>query len=53
MGKLALILGATVGGALGWWLGALVGTMTAFLVSMVGTGIGIYAARRLRAVYFD
>lgn len=53
MQKLAIILGATIGGAIGWWLGALVGTMTAFIVSMVGTGIGIYAVRRWLAVYLD
>lgn len=51
MRKLAVFLGATIGGAVGWWLGAFVGTMTAFIVSMVGTGIGIYAVRRWGAVY--
>jgi hypothetical protein len=39
-------LGATVGGYAGWALGARFGTMTAFVVSMVGTGAGIYAGRR-------
>lgn len=53
MQKLAIFLGATIGGAIGWWLGALVGTMTAFIVSMVGTGIGIYAVRRWLAGYLD
>jgi len=43
------MLGATVGGAIGWWLGARVGIMTAFIVSMVGTGLGIYAGRWLAA----
>ena len=47
MMKLAALLGATVGGWLGWYAGALVGTFTAFIVSVVGTGFGIYAARRL------
>lgn len=47
MSKLAAFLGATVGGWIGWYLGALVGTFTAFMVSIVGTGVGIYAARRL------
>lgn len=47
MSKLLMWLGASLGGAIGWWLGARVGTMTAFVVSMVGTGVGIYAGRRL------
>ena len=47
MMKLAALLGATVGGWLGWYAGAFVGTFTAFIVSVVGTGFGIYAARRL------
>jgi len=32
MSKVLTLLGATVGGAIGWWLGAHVGTMTAFIV---------------------
>ena len=45
MSRLFAIIGATLGGAIGWWLGAHVGTMTAFFVSMVGTGAGMYAGR--------
>jgi hypothetical protein len=47
VGKLFGFLGATVGGYAGWAVGAPVGVMTAFIVSMVGTGVGIYAGRRL------
>jgi uncharacterized membrane protein YeaQ/YmgE (transglycosylase-associated protein family) len=47
MMKLAGFVGATIGGWIGWYAGALVGTFTAFIVSIVGTGFGIYAARRL------
>ncbi len=36
-----------MGGSLGWWLGARHGIMTAFIISMVGTGVGLYLARRL------
>ena len=49
MSKLLTFLGATVGGAIGWWLGARVGIMTAFFVSVVGTGAGVYAGRRIAA----
>jgi hypothetical protein len=49
MGKLFSFLGATIGGYAGWFLGAKVGFMTAFMLSIVGTGIGIYYGRRLAA----
>ncbi|HEV8612438.1 MAG TPA: hypothetical protein VGQ73_02940 [Gemmatimonadales bacterium] len=40
-----------MGGYLGWWLGAHTGIFTAFLVSMLGTGVGLYAGRRIGANY--
>jgi hypothetical protein len=46
MSKLLTLVGATVGGYAGWWLGAFAGTMTAYMLSMVGTGLGIYFGRR-------
>lgn len=52
LGKLLGFIGATIGGAIGWWAGASVGFMTAFFISMIGTGVGIYAGRRL-ADHFD
>jgi uncharacterized membrane protein YeaQ/YmgE (transglycosylase-associated protein family) len=47
MNKLLGMLGATVGGYVGWFVGGRFGVMAAFMVSMVGTGVGLYAARRL------
>lgn len=47
MNKWLAFLGATVGGALGWWLGERIGLMTAFLVSILGTAVGVYFGRRL------
>ena len=49
LSNLLALVGASVGGAVGWWLGAPVGTMTAFLLSMVGTALGVYAGRRIAA----
>jgi hypothetical protein len=46
-------IGATVVGAVGWWLGEHVGFMTAFLLSMVGTGLGLYVGRRVGRHYLD
>ena len=51
MGKLFSFIGATIGGYAGWFVGARVGTATAFILSMVGTGIGIYYGRRIAANY--
>lgn len=47
MTKLFAFLGATIGGYAGWALGAPVGTMTAFSLSIVGTAAGVYAGRRV------
>ena len=46
MKKIIVITGTTVGSWLGWWLGYHVGIMTAFMLSMVGTGAGLYLCRR-------
>ena len=45
--KLLVFVGATIGGWIGWYLGAFAGMYAAFIVSIVGTGVGIYAGRRL------
>lgn len=49
MAKLLGFVGSLVGSSIGWWLGAFAGTMTAFMLSMVGTGVGIYLGRRIAA----
>jgi membrane protein YqaA with SNARE-associated domain len=51
MSKLLGFVGTFLGSSVGWWLGAKVGIMTAVLVSAVGTGVGLYAGRRLAANY--
>jgi len=40
--KVIVLITTTVGSAAGWWLGARVGFMTAFILSMVGFGFGMY-----------
>jgi hypothetical protein len=45
--KMLGFIGATVGSAIGWWVGSLVGFMTAFFVSTVFGGIGIYIGKRI------
>jgi hypothetical protein len=40
-------IGMTVGGWIGWQLGIPLSLFTAFVASMVGTGVGLYAAQRV------
>lgn len=47
MSKLLSIAGSFALGSAGWWLGARLGTMTAYMASVVGGGLGIYLGRRL------
>lgn len=51
LNKMLGFIGATAGGAIGWWAGERVGLMTAFMLSMVGTGLGIYAGIRVARHY--
>jgi len=52
MQKLLIFLGMTVFGWVGWWLGAKVSFMTAFLVSGVGSMIGVYIGWRIHRDLF-
>jgi uncharacterized membrane protein YfcA len=45
--KLLVLLFSTAGSAAGWWLGARVGVMTAFMLSMIGLGVGMWWGARL------
>ena len=51
MKKLFIFAGTTIGSSIGWWLGAKVGLMTAFMVSIVGTGAGMYYGARAAQNY--
>ncbi len=51
MQKLLAVAAAILGGWIGWWLGTHMGLMTAFVLSMVGTGAGMYAWRRITEHY--
>lgn len=42
-------LGAFIGGSIGWYVGALAGTGTAFVLSMVGTAVGVYFGKQFKA----
>lgn len=49
--KLAAFGGSTVGGYVGWALGEKFGFMTAFILSMIGTGVGMYYAAKAMKHY--
>ena len=49
--KLCIFVGMNVGGYLGWELGDRVGMMTAFLVSSLGTLLGVYAGWKVAREY--
>lgn len=39
-------VGMSIGGWIGWFLGATVSMFVAFIVSMVGTGVALYYTQR-------
>ncbi|MDH3292158.1 MAG: hypothetical protein OEO20_16800 [Gemmatimonadota bacterium] len=49
--KLLALVGATIGGAVGWWLGSLLGLMAAFFFSVIGTALGVYGGARVARRY--
>ena len=51
MKKLLVFIGMTIGGWAAWALGAPFGFMTAFIVSMIGTGLGAYVGSRVASSY--
>jgi hypothetical protein len=51
MQRMLSILGATVLGWLGWWLGDKVGIMTAVVVSAITSGLGWYIGTRIYQEY--
>lgn len=44
--------GMTAGGWLGWWVGSPVSVMTALILGIVGTGIGLYVGRQIVRNHF-
>lgn len=53
MEKLMGFVGATVGSLVGWYLGILIGFTTAVVLSMVGSGFGLWAGRRLAREWLE
>ena len=51
MTTLIILIASSVLGGVGWWIGAFVGTFTAFVISTITSGIGIYVGRRIAQEY--
>ena len=51
MGRLFGLVGATAAGYAGWFLGGMIGITTAFILSFVGSGLGIYYGRKIARYY--
>ena len=47
MKRIMDLVGMAAGGWLGWVVGARLSVFAAFVVSVIGTGVGLYAVRRL------
>jgi phosphate/sulfate permease len=52
MVKLLGLIGATLLGWVGWAIGAPISIFTAFTLSIVGTGFGLYLGRKVARNYF-
>jgi uncharacterized protein YcfJ len=53
MRKLCWIVGASIGGAIGWWIGGKVGIMTAYILSSAGALLGVYLGIKFSREYFE
>jgi len=51
MKKIVLFISITIFGWIGWWLGAHIGIMTAYLISFVGSLLGGYVGVRINQNY--
>ena len=51
MRGLYTLIGTTVGSYAGWYLGSPAGLMVAFVLGMVGTGVGFYFGRKVARHY--
>lgn len=53
MKKLSILLGVTLFSWIGWWLGEPFGMMTAYILSFLGSLVGVYIACRINRDYLS
>jgi hypothetical protein len=51
MTRLYTLIGTTLGSYAGWYLGSPLGLVAAFMLGMVGTGMGFYFGRKVARHY--
>ena len=52
MKKLLVFSGMAVFGWIGWWLGSQIGFVTGYVLSGIGSMLGVYAGWRINRDYF-
>ena len=52
MKKLCILVGMTVFGWTGWWLGSKIGFATGYVLSGIGSMLGVYVGWRINRDYF-
>ncbi|HET7276420.1 MAG TPA: hypothetical protein VFI91_14720 [Longimicrobiaceae bacterium] len=52
MTRFLSFFGASVGGWVGWIAGAQISFMAAFMIGMIGTGLGMYFGRKIARDHF-
>jgi len=53
MKRILSLCAMSLGGWLGWAVGMRIGLVTACIVSVIGSGVGLYAAARITSHYLD
>jgi hypothetical protein len=53
MRKLCIFIGILVMSSIGWWLGAKLNFLTGFIVSGIGSMVGVYRGWRINRDYFE
>ena len=47
MRGIIVLIGISIGGGVGWWLGSLIGFTTAIILSSIGSGFGLFYTRKI------
>ncbi len=53
MNKLCIIVCMTILGGMGWWLGIKIGFMTGYVLSGIGSVVGVYVGWRINRDYLS
>ena len=53
MNKLCIAVCVTILGGVGWWTGSYVGIMTGYVLSSIGSLVGVYVGWRINRDYLS